>query len=234
MLLAIETATDVCSVALLAGERVLGVAEALRPRAHAELLAPLAHDLLAQHGARATDLQAVAVSAGPGSYTGLRIGVSTAKGLCLASGAGLVGVPTLEALAHAASGVLRDGDLLITTLRSRRGEVYAAAFGCEATALTAVVPAAALALEELAAWVPAHTGVIWLIGEAAPLAGEALGVPARLLDGPLFRPHAVLVARLAASRAETGDFDDLAAFEPAYLKPFEARVGRSIFDHPTP
>jgi tRNA threonylcarbamoyladenosine biosynthesis protein TsaB len=233
MLLAIETATDVCSVALLAGERVLGVAEALRPRAHAELLAPLVHDLLAQHGVRAADLQTVAVSAGPGSYTGLRIGVSTAKGLCIASGAGLVGVPTLAALATAASGVLREGDLLVTALPSRRGEVYVAAFRPDGARLAEAAPAAALTLDELGAWLPAYEDVLWLLGDAAPLALEALARPARVLGAPVFRPHAVLVARLAAERAAAGDLDDVAAFEPAYLKPFEARVGRSIFDSPT-
>jgi tRNA threonylcarbamoyladenosine biosynthesis protein TsaB len=229
LLLAIETATDVCSVALLAEGDVVGTAEVLRPRAHAASLAPLVRDVLAREGASAADLAAVAVSAGPGSFTGLRIGVSTAKGLAFAGGAALVGVPSLEALATGAAEALLPGDLLLTAFRSRRGEVYAAAFAPEGDGgLREAAPASGLRLEELAAWLPEPEGTLWVGGEASDLVLEALGRPARALRG--LRPRAELVGRVGWSRYRGGHTEDVAAFEPAYLKAFEARRGGSIFE----
>jgi tRNA threonylcarbamoyladenosine biosynthesis protein TsaB len=229
LLLAIETATDVCSVALLAEGNVVGTAEVLRPRAHAASLAPLVRDVLAREGASAADLAAVAVSAGPGSFTGLRIGVSTAKGLAFAGGAALVGVPSLEALAAGAAEALGPGDLLLTAFRSRRGEVYAAAFTPEGDGgLREAAPASGLRMEELAAWLPEAEGTLWVAGEASDLALEALGRPARALRG--LRPRAEFVGRLGWARYQGGHTEDVAAFEPAYLKAFEARRGGSIFD----
>jgi len=232
LLLALETATDVCSVALLSDGAVVGSAEVLRPRAHAAHLAPLVRDVLARDGATVADLAAVAVSAGPGSFTGLRIGVSTAKGLAFASGAALVGVPSLEAMAAGAAEALRPGDLLLTAFRSRRGEVYAAAFAAgEDGHLRELAPASGLLLDDLAAWLPEAPGTVWAVGEAADLAAEALtasGGAARLMRD--VRPRAEHVGRLGWARWRAGHTEDVAAFEPAYLKAFEARRGGSIFD----
>ncbi|MEO1077246.1 MAG: tRNA (adenosine(37)-N6)-threonylcarbamoyltransferase complex dimerization subunit type 1 TsaB, partial [Bacteroidota bacterium] len=107
--LGIETATDVCSVALLEDDAVLAEASLRLPRQHAARLMPLVRDVLAHTGRATTDLDLVSVSEGPGSYTGLRIGVSTAKGLCLATGAALVGVGSLDALAQTADGIAEPG-----------------------------------------------------------------------------------------------------------------------------
>src|SRR5690554_576977 len=98
-LLAIETATNVCSVAVAQSGRLRAEISLSRPRAHAEHLVPMIQDALRYADVRADQLQVVAVSSGPGSYTGLRIGVSTAKGLAEAVEAALVGVPTLMGLA---------------------------------------------------------------------------------------------------------------------------------------
>jgi tRNA threonylcarbamoyladenosine biosynthesis protein TsaB len=135
LLLALETATPTCGVALLrTGDEADGsatvVAEAHlhRPRVHGARLAPLVRDVLAHAEASPAALDAVAVSEGPGSFTGLRIGVSTAKGLAWAAGAALVGVPTLEALAATLAPVAAPGDRLVAALDARRDDVYAAAF----------------------------------------------------------------------------------------------------------
>lgn len=227
MLLAIETATDVCSVALVEAGRVVGVAEVLRPRSHAARLAPLVRDVLAQAEREVADLAVVAVSAGPGSYTGLRIGTSTAKGLAFVSGAALVAVPSLEALALAAVDALDPADLLVAALPSRRGEVYAAAYRA---GLDEAAPAAALTLDELPDWLPAHEGRLWIVGDAGQTVADALGREARVLDPARFRPSAAHVGALGWARWQAGQVEDLAAFEPAYLKAFVAKKAGSVFD----
>ncbi|MEM1041753.1 MAG: tRNA (adenosine(37)-N6)-threonylcarbamoyltransferase complex dimerization subunit type 1 TsaB [Bacteroidota bacterium] len=230
-LLALETATDVCSVALVDGDaRVTGLAETLEPRSHAARLVPLIQELLAEHGFAPSDLDAVAVSAGPGSYTGLRIGASTAKGLAWVTGADLVAVPSLEALAFGALGRIAEGDLLVAAFRSRRGEVYAAAFGRSGDSLSTLVPAEAVLLDALAAWLPGTEGTRWVAGEAGALAAEALPTETRVLDPAAVRPSAALVGVLGVRRLAAGQTEDVAAFEPDYLKAFVAKRGSSIFD----
>src|SRR5690606_13682330 len=125
---AIETATTVCSVALWTDEDVVVEAALYRPRAHAENLVPLIGDVLRYGAIAPRDVDAVAVSAGPGSYTGLRIGASTAKGLVTAVDAELVAVPSLEALASAAADLIGESDMLLAVFGARRDEVFAAAF----------------------------------------------------------------------------------------------------------
>lgn len=230
MLLAIETATDVCSVALVADGRVVGVAETLAPRSHAAMLAPLVRDLLARHGASTGDLGAVAVSAGPGSYTGLRIGASTAKGIAWAHGITLVAVPSLEALAWGVQDVLASGDLLVTAFRSRRGEAYVAAFRRADGALVPAAPPEAIEFDDLGAWLPEYAGALWVAGEAAAAVAEALDHPSRVLDPTRVRPAAASVGAIGWSRWRAGAVEDVAAFEPAYLKAFVAERGGSIFE----
>ena len=230
MLLALETATDVCSVALLDGDRPVGLAEVLRPRAHAALLAPLIRDVLAQAERAVGDVTAIAVSAGPGSYTGLRIGASTAKGLAYVNGAALVAVPSLAALASGAQDVLADDDLLVAAFRSRRDEVYAAAFRRTPDGLTPAAEAAAVEVGDLAGWLPERTGTLWVVGEAGALVAETLGGAVRVLDPVRFRPSATLVGACGAAKLAAGEVVDVAAFEPEYLKDFVAKRARPIFE----
>lgn len=230
MLLALETATDVCSVALFDDDRLLGLGEVLRPRAHAAMLAPLVRDVLAQADCGVEDLTAIAVSAGPGSYTGLRIGASTAKGLAYVSGADLVAVPSLEALAFGAQDVLAEDDLLVAAFRSRRDEVYAAAFRRATGGLVGVADAAALSLDEITGWLPAHEGALWIAGEAGALVAASLSGKARVLDSGRVRPSAAYVGALGAAKQAAGETADVAAFEPDYLKDFVAKRGGPIFD----
>jgi tRNA threonylcarbamoyladenosine biosynthesis protein TsaB len=217
--LGIETATDLCAVALVQDDRCLASDARSGGRVHATQLAPLVDGLLRAAGVTPAALDAVAVSAGPGSYTGLRIGVSTAKGLCLATGAVLVAVPTLDALAEAAREAAA-GHPLATVLRSRHGEVYLAVYA----GAHPLLPAQAVALDDLAAvlrhTVPPGSAPLCLVGDAAADAeavctGTAL--PVALLDVPV---SAVAVAQLSERLATAGRTADLAAFEPAYVTDF--------------
>ena len=127
LILCIETSTTVCSVALAQNHRVLGALREDTPNAHSTLLTVLIEKLLAKAGYQAEDLDAVAVSSGPGSYTGLRIGVSVAKGICFATGKPLIAITSLEILAAHFLQQRPDvsaQDLLCPMIDARRMEVY--------------------------------------------------------------------------------------------------------------
>lgn len=235
LLLALETATDACSVALLDGARVEATTTLLRPRMHAERLVPVVHDLLGATGYAPADLGAVAVSMGPGSYTGLRIGVSTAKGLVLATGAALVGVSTLEAMAASLTPFAREGDVLLPAIDARRDEVYAAAYQHdEGGALTALRDPVAHAVDALPGWLNGVPARCWLTGSGAAKASAALraaGHHVRTLLPASHPASAAWVGRLGARRLQQGATEDVAAFEPFYLKAFVATPRKgSAFD----
>src|SRR6185437_7852342 len=123
-LLAIETATEACSVALLYGEALIDRSE-LAPRKHAELVLPMAEELLAEAGISRKRLDAIAVGRGPGAFTGVRLATSVAQGLALALDIPVVPVSSLAALAMQAP---KNGAAILATIDARREEIYAGAF----------------------------------------------------------------------------------------------------------
>lgn len=222
MLLAFTTATDVCAVALWDGGpdgRVVAETALYRGQEHAARLVPMIEQVLALAGVAGGEVDAVGLAAGPGSYTGLRIGASTAKALALAWHAALVPVPTLDALAEAARPFASAGQTLATLLPSRRGEVYAAAYVVPddpAEALRDVAPASALSVADVPAWrdaLPAETATV---GSGR----HRLAEPWPALAGAPDEPTAAAVARLAVRALAAGVVADVVAWEPAYLKPW--------------
>ena len=127
-ILTIDTATTACSVALVKDGTVQALRESNEGLNHSVLLAPYIDALLHEHRLEVRDLDAIAVSMGPGSYTGLRIGVSTAKGLCFGAGIPLIAVPTLRALARSVADRTGEDALYCPMLDARRMEVYTALF----------------------------------------------------------------------------------------------------------
>lgn len=216
LILNIETATDVCSVALCRGEALLSLAESQSVNDHAAQLTTYIERCMSEGGHHLADLDALAVSGGPGSYTSLRIGVATAKGICYALDKPLLAVPTLASLAHAAALVSTDQPTLYyPMIDARRMEVYAALHDIEGREVTA--PAA----------VVLHAGWLdeWLQkGFAVVCCGNG-SVKAR----PLFvspqvfftdlRCSAQHLAPLALEGFRQGAFVNLAYYEPFYLKP---------------
>ncbi len=229
LLLALETATDVCSVALFAGESLCFEAILQRGRIHAEQLTPLIANALERCALQAAELDAVAVSMGPGSYTGLRVGVSTAKGLVEATGARLIGVPTLEALAASVTPYALPGDVVVPLLNSRRAEVYTAAYRIASDAsLELLADPIALEAASVPDWLPRPSGNsrLWLVGEGTLRVATYLTDPPallRLLDPLQHNLRAFWVGRLGLERYRTERFEDVAAFEPFYLKDFVAK-----------
>ena len=231
--LGIDTSGDVCAVALLddgpAGAVVRFRAEIAVPRAHGRRLAPLVAQAFEHVGEPVSALGLVAVAAGPGSYTGLRIGMSTAKGLALATGCAFAAVPTLQALAATArlpnsihpSDKRHQPAVVVAVLPSRRGEVYAGAYRPGAVPEETAAPAA-LALDEIADWMP----------PGAALGGPGVGALDGLdIDAPRVEMRATgeAVARLGLARWRATGGDDPAAAEPLYLKPVAATRPRGIF-----
>jgi tRNA threonylcarbamoyladenosine biosynthesis protein TsaB len=237
-LLALETATDVCSTALLHDQRVEVSLSIYRPRAHAEHIVSMIRRTLQYAGRERSDLDGVAVSMGPGSYTGLRIGVSTAKGLALALGIPLIGVPSLEALAASVAAFAGPGELICASFAARRQEVFAAAFRrTEEEALVPSSPTSALTSGEVVPWLhPREGDVVWLAGDGSESVARALepvrGLRVRMARGEAAAPSAAGVGRLAWPRFESGAVHDLASFEPFYLKEF--MIGRALTDRADP
>lgn len=215
LLLALETATDVCAVALLRDDRVLATRRTDVPRAHAAELAPFIADVLAEAGVAAADLTGVAVSLGPGSFTGLRIGVATAKGLCLATGAALVGVSTLDAL------VLDAGEPAVAALPSRRGEAF---LGGDGHAPRAIV------LAHPDAWASDLDARV-VVGPAAE--SVAVALPGGRLVARPSAASALAVGRLGMARLRAGQVDDVATLEPLYVQPFVASRPGAILPAPS-
>lgn len=223
-LLLIETSTSLCSVALAEDGVVTARRESVEPRAHAALTAPFVKEVLDERGLRAADLDAVCVSAGPGSYTGLRVGVSTAKGICFAAGIPLLSVSTLELLVHQArrTRVLPVGcRYVIPLLDARRMEVYTAVFTPEGERLTEVEPRVVDADSFRA---EREAGPVLFIGDAAAKCSSVLG--GRQESFVQTCPAAASMLVPATRMFEAGEFRDVAYFEPFYLKEFVATVSR--------
>ena len=223
MILCLETATPVCSVALNDGCCTLAMRETEGQNAHSEKITNFIHELMETVGINYNQLDAVAVSKGPGSYTGLRIGVSTAKGICYAADLPLMAIDTLEAMAHGMKDKLGsqidENDLLIPMIDARRMEVYAAVFDAN---LNKIEDTAALVIDENSFDVLRKNHHLWLFGDGAPKLSKLFESQPNIsvIDG--FKPSASYMRVLAEKALHERDFVDVAYFEPFYLKDFIA------------
>ncbi len=220
-ILCIETATPVCSVALLRDGEVSGLRESDRKNSHAEVVSLFVQELLEAGGMDVTGLDAVAVSMGPGSYTGLRIGVSTAKGLCYAGSRPLIAVSTLQAMAvgaqqHAGTG--EEDALYCPMIDARRMEVYAALFDRHGTE---VRETRAEIIEEGSFREQLDKHPVYFFGDGAGKCRSVITHPnARFIED--FKPSATFMASIVRQKFDEKKFEDVAYFEPYYLKDFVA------------
>ncbi len=229
LVLAVESATSRLSVALLRGETLLAEGSPDDVGHHAQRILPLVDAVLAEAGCGASDPDAFAVSIGPGSFTSLRVGLATVKGLALGSGRPVVAVPTLEALAF---GTLSWGSPLprVPVLDARRGEAYAAVFDVDDGELSGRVPDGLFSPAQLAAVLPE---CCLLVGEGAAifgpelqaLAGAGVELPASLRPDAL-APRAESVARLALVRLRAHHVTD-PFLAPRYIRRAEAEAKRT-------
>lgn len=232
-ILHIETSTQVCSVAVSDDSQVIyhdeaGMAGSVAENGEhkgnaAEKLGSMVDEAMSFADSHAIPFDAVAVSCGPGSYTGLRIGVSMAKGICFGRDLKLIAVPTLELLCVPVllrETVQEDDALLCPMLDARRMEVYA---GIYDRALRPVRPVGADVVDgdTYKQWLDAHP--VYFFGNGAAKCMESINHPnARYIDG--IEPLARWMQPLAEKRMITGQFEDVAYFVPFYLKDYVAKL----------
>ncbi len=219
-ILHIETSTEVCSVAVSEDSHCIYHEEDRSGSNHAERLGSMVDEALSFTDSHAIPFDAVAVSCGPGSYTGLRIGVSMAKGICYGRDLKLIGVPTLELLAVPVllRERLEEDALLCPMIDARRMEVYAAVYD---RSLKAVRPVGADVVEAdtYKEWLDAHP--VYFFGNGAKKCMDTIRHPnAHYIDG--IEPLARWMQPLAERRLLDGRTEDVAYFVPFYLKDFVA------------
>ena len=221
----IETSTALCSVALAENGTVTAYRESSAPKAHASLTAVFVQEVLAERGLSLNDCDAVCVSMGPGSYTGLRVGVSTAKGLCFGSGKPLLAVGTLDtlvaqALTPAETEANGEYRYIVPMIDARRMEVYAAVFK-NGRQITETAPAI-IDKNSYAEYL--EQGPVLFIGDGAGKCADVIKHPnAHFCQ---CHPKASSMLSPAIEAYSKGDFKDVAYFEPFYLKEFVATVSK--------
>ncbi len=239
-ILCIETATEVCSVAVVSPTKVLALVEDHEGNKHASQLTILIEEAVKQAGITLPQLDAIAVSKGPGSYTGLRVGVSTAKGLCYALDKPLIAIPTLQALVnclwrinHGTTSSVGDkntlnpkglplnfaqNSLFIPMLDARRMEVYCAGYDIEGNEILATE---AKIIDETSFVKELNNGPVYFMGNGANKCKSVISHSnAFFIDD--IHCSAAGMFKLAATGFENSRFQDVAYFEPFYLKDFVA------------
>lgn len=217
LLLALETSTTVCSIALYKDQQLLGASELQIEKSHSSHITVMVAQLLENCGTTLQELSAVAVSGGPGSYTGLRIGTSTAKGLCYSLDIPLLEVSTLYGLAAQVIAATPNPEryLFCPMLDARRLEVYTCLLTHE---LKEVEPIAPVVLDEHTFKEKLERQPIIFFGSGAAKYKEMVNTEANVLfvDGVL--PNAKTIGALALPKYEQKQFEDVAYYEPFYLK----------------
>lgn len=212
-ILSIETSTPVCSVALHQSGQLLAEQAYYLEQSHARLLPQIASDLLQHSTVRFTDLQAVAVSAGPGSYTGLRIGTSIAKGLAFTLGIPLVAVSSLDAMISSVRGLCPGYDYFCSLLDARRMEVY-----CKIEGRRDEIWPAAPVIVDAQTFTEFDGKQMVLFGNGAAKLKPLYQHRFTFIDD--VHPHARSMGVLAYAKYANGQTEDVALFEPNYLKEF--------------
>ena len=219
LILQIETSTTSCSVALSEKGKNLVFKELNERNAHASHLTLFIEEILKEAGKQTADLDAVAVSMGPGSYTGLRIGVSTAKGLCYVLDIPLLGIETLKSMANGIRAGFTDDLLFCPMIDARRMEVYSAVFDKD---LNEICPVEAKIIDEKSYSDILSERKVVFFGDGAEKCREILSVSENAIFIRDFYNSATHMSDLAYRKFENDEFEDTAYFEPYYLKDFIA------------
>ncbi len=215
----IETSTALCSAALAEDGVITSYRESAAPKAHASLTAVFIEEMLAERRLTLADCDAVCVSMGPGSYTGLRVGVSTAKGLCFGSGKPLMAVGTLDTLVAQAE--TNGYKYIIPMIDARRMEVYTAVFTPDGQQITETAPAI---IDENSFTRQLEEGAVLFIGDGAGKCADVIRHPNAHFCQCHPKASAMLSPALKAYKEKR--FEDVAYFEPFYLKEFVATVSK--------
>jgi tRNA threonylcarbamoyladenosine biosynthesis protein TsaB len=222
MIICLETSTLVCSVALCDANGVVALRESNENKSHASRLTVFIEELLKEAGLRVSDLDAVAVSKGPGSFTGLRIGVSTAKGIAYAASIPLIGIETTLSMFHGIDETVKrkygtdKTSLFVPMLDARRMEVYFSIFTSEGKAIKEI--SAEIIDDRSFSDIPENIRML-IFGDGASKCREVLKRGNILFDDE-FRISAAYMYEPAFKSLRERRFEDIAYFEPFYLKDF--------------
>ncbi len=218
LILSLETSTKVCSVALHQDSHLLAVFELFTEKSHANALTLLIDNLISYCGVKFTDISAIAVSKGPGSYTGLRIGVASAKGLCFALDIPLISVPTLQAMAYGLSKQFPlTSHLFCPMIDARRMEVYCQVFDHQ---LNTILPVDARIIDAHSFSNILSEKPVIFFGDGAAKCKDILNHPDLALFVDNCYPSAKFIGELALEKLVSNSFENIAYFEPFYLKEF--------------
>ncbi len=226
LILAFETSAKAASVALLQGNKLLAESYQNTGLTHSQTLTVMAQDLIRSCGYTPQDIQAVAVAAGPGSFTGVRIGVAAAKGFAWGAQIPCYGVSTLEAMALQLG--VHSGTV-VAVMDARRSQVYTATFHADGGVLRRITPDRAISLEELGRELKDTQGPVYLVGDGSLLTYDTLsGALPGLILPPEHRLHqrAGGVGLAAQAMIEAGLPGDAAALVPNYLRLSQAERER--------
>jgi len=223
LILSLETSTSVCSAAIARNGKLIDRKVSFENKSHATLLTIFVEQLLKENNIQPSELDAVAVSQGPGSYTGLRIGVSSAKGICYALNAKLLAIDTLKAMAIMANKKLTEKpDIFCSMIDARRMEVYTAMYN---TDLQQTNTTQALIIDENSFSELLKTKKIAFYGDGATKCKQIISSPNALFLENI-SPLAENMVELAEEAYQKADFKDVAYFEPFYLKDFVATTAK--------
>ena len=221
-ILALETSAKAVSAAITEDGRVLASGYQDTGLTHSRTLMPIVEHLFQNSGLSPESVDAIAVAVGPGSFTGIRIGVSAAKGLAFALDKPAVGVSTLAAMARNAAFA---GGLIVCAMDARRQQVYNALFAAEDGVLTRLTPDRAVSLADLAEELRGDPRPKTVVGDGAAMCAdflEAAGVPCRLAPPHLVMQNAMSVALEAEALAAQGGLVSAQDLAPVYLRPPQA------------
>lgn len=225
IILSIDSSTPVAGVAISDDKQLLGEVFIHTKNTHSEKLMPIIAQLLADVHMSIQQVEAVAVTCGPGSFTGLRIGMATAKGLVQGGNKKLIAIPTLDCLAQNLS---HYSGIICPIMNAQKKQVYTAIYRSGNTGLERLSDYQAIEAEKLAEQLLALDDTVWFVGDGvaafADVFAEKLGQNCCFADGNVVLPRAGSLAMLAAERAEKNDFDDLYQTEVIYIRKSEAEV----------
>jgi len=227
LILNIETATPVCSLALCSGGKIISKKESHEHNSHSSLLTVFIEEIFSEVDFELNSLDAIAVSKGPGSYTGLRIGVSTSKGLCYALDKPLISISTLKAMANglanflklSKSSLFQENTLLCPMIDARRMEVYSAIFDININEIKKV---SADIIDENSYQNFLIDKQIIFFGDGSAKCKKVLSNNENVKFIDDFYPSAEFMAEISEEKFKSKKFEDVAYFEPFYLKDFIA------------
>ncbi|MBR7098206.1 MAG: tRNA (adenosine(37)-N6)-threonylcarbamoyltransferase complex dimerization subunit type 1 TsaB [Clostridia bacterium] len=223
IILAIESSALTASVAVYDSDRLLGEYTVNNGNTHSETLLPMVESLLGFLNLSVSDVELFAVSAGPGSFTGIRIGVATLKGLAFGSGKPCVGVSTLEAMAYR---LQAPNGLICPVMNARRKQVYTALFREQNGELLRLMPDSAIAIEELDKTLSQYNEPVYLIGDGYTLAAQNLTHALGYTPEHLRCQSAASVAKAAWKLYQAGQAQTDKEIKPVYLRPCQAERER--------